>query len=45
MSTAEAQKSFKIVIEGNVGCGKSTLLSHFQNDSQIEIIPEPVNQW
>ena len=38
-----------ISIEGNIGSGKSTLLEnlriHFQNNSKVLIIKEPIEEW
>ena len=42
---AKSIKNYKVVIEGNIGCGKSTLLSQFENERNIQVLPEPVEKW
>ena len=38
-----------ISIEGNIGSGKSTLLSnlrqHYENNSNVVFLKEPVDEW
>lgn len=38
-------KTKTISIEGNIGAGKSTLLSYLRNRPNIQILPEPVEEW
>ncbi|XP_003737372.1 deoxynucleoside kinase [Galendromus occidentalis] len=40
-----SQRTFTIVVEGNIGSGKSTFLNTFSSLPDITIMPEPVNRW
>jgi len=39
------RRPFTVLVEGNIGSGKSTFLEHFQQISEVERIPEPVDRW
>ena len=38
-------KPFLVTVEGNIGSGKSTMLNYFNKMEDVELCPEPVNQW
>jgi len=38
-------RKYTVSIEGNIGSGKTTLLNHFQNSSNVQVLPEPVSKW
>lgn len=44
-SQVVSRKNFNVVVEGNIGSGKSTLLKYFENDTEIQVFPEPVQKW
>jgi hypothetical protein len=39
------KKQYKISIEGIIGCGKTKLLKYLENISEVEVVPEPVENW
>jgi deoxyadenosine/deoxycytidine kinase len=38
-------KPFVVSVEGNIGSGKSTMLKHFDRMTDVELLPEPVDEW
>ncbi len=45
MSSTEIDRPFVVGVEGNIGSGKSTMLKYFENLGDVELLPEPVEQW
>lgn len=37
--------SYTICVEGNIGAGKSTLLQYLQDNTNCQVIWEPINKW
>lgn len=38
-------RPFTLAVEGNIGSGKSTMLNCFQQFADVQLSPEPINQW
>jgi deoxyadenosine/deoxycytidine kinase len=45
MNNKNSNQNKWYIVEGNIGSGKTTLLEHINDNTQIEVIREPVNIW
>lgn len=44
-STFEVCRPLRVSVEGNIASGKSTFLAYCAQCIDIEVIPEPVDEW
>merc|ERR1719423_368507 len=43
--SGQAGRPLTVHVEGIVGTGKSTMLKAFENETSVDVLPEPVEQW
>nr|XP_022913829.1 deoxynucleoside kinase-like [Onthophagus taurus] len=44
-NSKKSNRPFTVIVEGNIGSGKTTFLNHFQRNSNILVLSEPVEMW
>ncbi|XP_041376844.1 thymidine kinase 2, mitochondrial-like [Gigantopelta aegis] len=45
VSSGKTHEYLTVCVEGNIGSGKTAMLNYFQQDSDIEVVDEPVKLW